>query len=169
MDKKEELEKKWKDKWAIQKHTKVWWTKMCDDFYDLGRTQTLEKELEFLEDVNLHYHCNCNNSLVYERIKQISKELAGVNHSLQGSASEIEEKGMPVNTRKGCGKEVQKDIFCGDIIPQGMGFEKLYLCSECSKEKGLCKNCGKTKEKHFGKYCYKNREAFGRCKFEEVE
>jgi len=29
------------------------------------------------------------------------EELAGVNHSLQGSASEIEEKGMPVNTRKG--------------------------------------------------------------------
>jgi hypothetical protein len=79
-EKKEILETIWKSKWNIQPHTKVWWIKMINEFFDLGfqegSKQTLKDELE--KELRFLYYLENSGDVftdIDKRKDEIEKEL----------------------------------------------------------------------------------------------
>jgi len=88
--------------------------------------------------------------------------------------SDTEESLQPAGTLRGCGKELG-NCKCGEYCDM---CDEIHYCTECSKEKGLCKKCGFSKEMHteegLDKIGFTDHEyaweTMGVCKkFEEVK
>lgn len=77
---KEKLKTKWKEQWLIRKESKVWWEKMADEFYDLGKSSQKEiDDKEFLEFLKILRKGNWNipmekSLLIEEKIEELEEK-----------------------------------------------------------------------------------------------